>query len=83
LADLTVQIIHLRKENDFDEIDLRHIQEKLKQLTEELDKPPYISIQQDTVSLIHRISVAVPRRPKPLPVEPGSGITLPFGWINQ
>jgi hypothetical protein len=54
--------MHLRKENDFNEIDLRQIQEKLTQLTKERDKPANISIQQDTAPFIHRISVIISSR---------------------
>ncbi len=62
MAELTNQIMHLRKENDFNEIDLHQIQEKLTQLTKELDKPANISIQQDTAPFIHRISVIISSR---------------------
>jgi hypothetical protein len=59
LAKLTDQLKQIRQENDFNEIDLRHLKENLTQLTEELDKPANISIQQDFGSFINKMSVVV------------------------
>ncbi|CAF4164744.1 unnamed protein product [Rotaria sordida] len=51
LAALTDQLKHIRQENDFNELDLSHLKEKLTQLAEELYQPPNVSIQQDSASL--------------------------------
>jgi hypothetical protein len=62
LAKLTDQLRQTRKENDFNEIDLCQLKQKMTQLTEELDKLPYVSIQQDSASFINKIVVVVPSR---------------------
>jgi len=55
----TDQIRLNRKENDFNEINLRRFQEKLTKLSKELDQPSNVSIQQDSASLVNTISVVV------------------------
>jgi chromosome segregation ATPase len=62
LAELTGQIRQIRKENDFNEIDLNQFKQKLTQLSKELDKPTNVSIHQDSASLINKISVVVSSR---------------------
>jgi chromosome segregation ATPase len=59
LTKLTDELRQTRQENDFNEIDLRELKQKLTQLTEELDKPSNVSIQQDSASPINKISVVV------------------------
>ncbi|CAF1457511.1 unnamed protein product [Rotaria sordida] len=59
LAKLTDQLKHIRQENDFNEIDLSHLKEKLTQLSEELHQQPNVSIQQNFTSFINKISVVV------------------------
>ncbi|CAF0750814.1 unnamed protein product [Adineta steineri] len=59
LTKLTDQLKRLRKENDLNEIDLNYLKEKIIELEKELDQPPNVSIQQNSASLINRISVAV------------------------
>jgi hypothetical protein len=59
LNELTNQIRDSRHENDFNEINLRQFQEELDLLTAELTKPMTISIQEDTTSLINKVSVHV------------------------
>jgi hypothetical protein len=59
LTKLTDQLKQTRQENDFNEIDLKNLKQKLTQLEKELDKPSNISIQQDSTSLINKISVIV------------------------
>jgi hypothetical protein len=62
LADLTEQIRQIRKEDDFNEIDLRQFKQKLVKLTKQLDQPSNVSILQDSTSLIKNISVALSSR---------------------
>jgi hypothetical protein len=59
---LTDQLRETRQENDFNEIDLRQLRQKLTELAEKLDKPSNISIQQDSASLINKISVVASSR---------------------
>ena len=59
LVKLTDQLRQTRKENDFNEIDLRELKQKLTQLTEGLDKPSNISIQHSSTSFIYKIAVVV------------------------
>jgi chromosome segregation ATPase len=61
LADLTDQIRQIRKEDDFNEIDLSRLKQKLTQLAKELDQPSNVSIQRDS-TLIKNISVALSSR---------------------
>jgi len=62
LAKLTDQLRHTRQENDFNEIDLQQLKQKLTQIQEELDKPSDISIQRDSASLVNKICVVVSSR---------------------
>jgi hypothetical protein len=59
LDKLTDEIKQIRQENDFNEIDLNEFIDQLKKLSTELDKPSNVTIQQDSTSLINRISVVV------------------------
>jgi seryl-tRNA synthetase len=59
LVELTDQLKEIRQENDFNEIDLSQLKQRLAQLAEEFDKPPNMSIQQGSGSLINKISVIV------------------------
>jgi hypothetical protein len=57
---LTNEITGVRRENDFNEIDLNEFNQKLKQLQKQLHQPSTISIQQDlTSSFINEISVVI------------------------
>ena len=60
LNKLTNELRESRQENDFNEINLRHFQEELDKLTEELTKPPNISIKQQSTSFINEIFVIIP-----------------------
>jgi hypothetical protein len=62
LDKLTDQLRYIRQENDFDEIDLQELKQKLTQLTEELDRSSNISIQYDSESFINKISVVISSR---------------------
>jgi hypothetical protein len=59
LNKLTDQLRQTRQENDFNEIHLNQFKQKLTQLAKELDKPSNISLEQDSTSLINKISVVV------------------------
>jgi predicted nucleic acid-binding Zn-ribbon protein len=59
LSELTEQLKQTRKENDFNEIHLNQLKNKLKELKDELNKPSNISIQQDSSSFINKISVVI------------------------
>jgi hypothetical protein len=60
LNDLTKQIKLFNQENQFNEIDLDELKEKLRILKEELDKPPNVSIQQQPSTFINKIFVILP-----------------------
>jgi hypothetical protein len=62
LVKLTDRLRQTRQENDFNEIDLRELKQKLIELTEELNKPSNVSIEHDSASLINKISVVVSSR---------------------
>jgi hypothetical protein len=59
LNELTNQLRKTRQENDFNETAVRHFDEELKLLTNELTKPSHISIQENSQPLINKISVEV------------------------
>jgi len=59
LDKLTDQLEEMRRENDFNEIDIDQFRETLSLLTEELSQPSTISIQQNSTSLVNKISVVV------------------------
>jgi sugar lactone lactonase YvrE len=59
LNQLTNQLKEIRRENDFNEMDLNQLKEKLTKLEVELDQIPNISIQQHSTSFIKKISVVV------------------------
>ncbi|CAF0882836.1 unnamed protein product [Adineta steineri] len=57
---LSQKLKETREENEFNEIDLDHLQLKLTQVTEEFLQPLNISIRQDSQELIKKISVISP-----------------------
>ncbi|UJR13274.1 hypothetical protein I4U23_000294 [Adineta vaga] len=59
LMKLMDEIREIRQEDDFNEINLKQFDMKLKQLQQQLDEPSDISIQQDSTSFISRIRVVV------------------------
>ncbi|CAF4200103.1 unnamed protein product [Adineta steineri] len=61
---LSEQIKQIHKENEFNEIDLSYLTNQLKSITEELNDPSKISIQQNSQSLINEISVISSIKPK-------------------
>jgi chromosome segregation ATPase len=62
LSKLTDEMREIRKENDFNEIDLNQLKNKLTKLAEELDKPANVSVQQESTSLIKKIRIVVSSR---------------------
>jgi len=60
LKKLTKELKYIRSENDFNEINLNQLKQKLKHLEEQLDKPSNISVRQkDSSSFINKISVLI------------------------
>ena len=57
LHKLTEELRQVRRENEFNEIDLNEFKIKLTKLTEELVKPSNISTEHDCTSFINKISV--------------------------
>jgi len=60
LIKLTEELKQIRQEDDFNEIHLNQLNQKLQQLEEELDKPSNISIQQESSTFINKIFVIIP-----------------------
>ncbi|CAF0737610.1 unnamed protein product [Adineta steineri] len=59
LSRLTERLKQIRKENEFNEVHLNIFKTQLTKLTEELDEPPNIRIEYDSVSFIDKISILV------------------------
>jgi chromosome segregation ATPase len=57
LNKLTYQLKHSRDEDDIMETDFQKWKEELQQMTEQLNKPPNIEIQQSSTPLINKIQV--------------------------
>ncbi|CAF1009147.1 unnamed protein product [Adineta steineri] len=57
--DLNRQIQQLHKENDFNEINLNYLRNQLRKITEELNNPSNISIQQNSQPFINDISIII------------------------
>jgi uncharacterized damage-inducible protein DinB len=62
LTKLTDELREIRKENDFNEIDLQHLKQKLAELIEQLNEPLNISFQQNPSLLVDKISVLISSR---------------------
>ena len=62
LKQLTNELKNMRQENDFNEHNLRQMEQSLAKLAAKLDKPSNISIQQTSTSYISQISVVVSSR---------------------
>jgi hypothetical protein len=62
LTKLTNEMREIRKENDFNEVDLNELKYKLTQLAKELDEPAYVSVEQESTSLIKKISIVASSR---------------------
>ena len=61
LNKLTNQLRETRQENDFNEMDLKKLKKKLRELEAQLDQMPNVSIQEESTSFIRKISVVVGR----------------------
>jgi hypothetical protein len=59
LTKLSDEMREIRTENDFNEIDLNQMKNKLTQLAKELDQSANVSVQQESASLINKISIVV------------------------
>jgi Rad3-related DNA helicase len=59
LNELTNQLRQTRQEDDFNEINLRHLDEELNQLTRDLIEPSNISIGEDSTQFIKKIFLNV------------------------
>ncbi|CAF3801372.1 unnamed protein product [Rotaria socialis] len=59
LSQLTEQLKQSREEDEFNEIDLDRFKTKLAKLAEEFRQPSNIKIEQDSISLINKISVVL------------------------
>ncbi|CAF0855882.1 unnamed protein product [Adineta steineri] len=55
--DLSEQIKQFHKENDFNEINLNYLTNQLRKITEELNDPSNISIQQNSQTFMNEISI--------------------------
>ncbi|CAF1279660.1 unnamed protein product [Adineta steineri] len=62
--DLSEQIKQIHNENEFNEINLNYLRNQLIEITEELNNPSNISIQQDSQSFINEISIILSKKPK-------------------
>ncbi|CAF1372647.1 unnamed protein product [Adineta steineri] len=62
--DLTEQIKQIRKENDFNEINLNYLRKQLVEIKQELNNPLNISIQQNSQPFINDISMILCKKPK-------------------
>lgn len=60
LNDLTKQIKQIAQENQFNEIDLDELKDRLKLLREQLDKPPHVEIQQQPTAFVSKIATILP-----------------------
>jgi chromosome segregation ATPase len=54
------ELKRIRQENEFNEMDLDQLKEKLTKLKEELDRPPNVSIEQESSTFINKIFVIIP-----------------------
>ncbi|CAF1238079.1 unnamed protein product [Adineta steineri] len=61
--DLSEEIKQLHKENDFNEINLNYLTNQLRNITEELNNPLKISIQQYSQTFINDISIISSKKP--------------------
>ena len=59
LGQFTSQLKHVQEENEFNEIDLQRLINKLTEMTQELTEPFKIAIREDSHRLIHKIHVSL------------------------
>ncbi|CAF1335323.1 unnamed protein product [Adineta steineri] len=87
--DLSEQIQLLQKENEFNEINLNYLRNQLKEITEELNNPPNISIEQNSRSFINDISIILSKKPEldkwkqnAITVAGGNGLGKELNQLN-
>ncbi|CAF1434770.1 unnamed protein product [Adineta steineri] len=78
LNDLSEQIKQIHKENDFNEINLNYLRNRLTEITRELNNPTHISIQQNSQSFINEIS----EKPNVITVTGGNGQGQQLNQLN-
>ncbi|CAF0890073.1 unnamed protein product [Adineta steineri] len=61
--DLMEQIKQIREENEFNEINLSYLKNQLKKITDELNNPSSISLQQNSKLFINDISIFISNKP--------------------
>jgi nitrate reductase NapAB chaperone NapD len=59
LSKLTDQMREIHQENDFNEIDLKNLKQKLTKLEKQLDQIPNVSIREDSETFIKKISIVI------------------------
>ncbi|CAF0784794.1 unnamed protein product [Adineta steineri] len=62
--DLSEQIKQIRQENEFNGISLNYLRNQLRAITQELNNPSNISIQQNSQSFINEISIIISKKSK-------------------
>ncbi|CAF4362814.1 unnamed protein product, partial [Adineta steineri] len=62
--DLSEQIKQIRQDNEFNEVNLNYLKNQLIEITEILNNPSNISIQQNSQSFINEISIIISKKPK-------------------
>lgn len=60
LNDFTKNIQEIRQDNEFNEMDLDQLKEKFQKLKEEFDQATNISVKQESIPFINKISVIIP-----------------------
>ncbi|CAF4009315.1 unnamed protein product, partial [Adineta steineri] len=61
--DLNEQIKQIHKENEYNEINLEYLKNQLKEMTQELNNPSKMSIQQTPQPLINDVSIILSKKP--------------------
>jgi DNA repair exonuclease SbcCD ATPase subunit len=59
LTKLTNKMREIRQENDFNEIDLNNLKQKLTELEKQLDQIPNVYIQEDSTTFVKKLSVII------------------------
>jgi formyltetrahydrofolate synthetase len=59
INDIAKNLKKIRRDTQFNEIDLNQLKDKLNELQQELEKPPNIKIQQVTSPLVQKISIVI------------------------
>lgn len=59
LSKLTEDLKYIRRENDYNDVDLMQLSARLEQLTKQLDQPENIIVEQNSASLVKGITIKV------------------------